>query len=181
MPVAMSERTDSMQNNTLQSSSSLTQIPLGQLVDIRLRPGPASIKNENGFLVAYVYIDISGRDIGSYVEETKKVAHEKVILPPGYSLTWSGQYEYMQRVKERLKIVIPLTISLIFILLYLNFKSVIESLIVMLSLPFSLVGSFLLLYWLGYNLSIAVWVGIIALAGVAAETGVVMIVYLDES
>ncbi len=156
------------------------QIPLGQLVDIKLRPGPASIKNENGFLVAYVYVDISGRDVGSYVREAKNAVESKVIMPPGYSLMWSGQYEYMQRVKEKLKIVIPLTLSLIFLLLYFNFRSVTESLIVMLSVPFSLVGSFLLLYLLGYNLSIAVWVGIIALAGIAAETGVVMIVYLDD-
>lgn len=157
------------------------QIPLGQFVDIRMRHGPASIKNEGGFLVAYVYVDISGRDIGSYVEEAKKAVEYNVKIPAGYSIAWSGQYEYMQRVKEKLKIVIPLTLTLIFILLYLNFRSVAESLIVMLSVPFSLVGSFLLLHLLGYNLSIAVWVGIIALAGVAAETGVVMIVYLDEA
>ncbi|MCG2709997.1 MAG: efflux RND transporter permease subunit, partial [Thermodesulfovibrionales bacterium] len=174
------------QSNLGMSQSTITnpqlqQVPLGQLVDIKFMPGPASIKNEGGFLVAYVYVDIAGRDIGGYVEEAKKAVESNVKIPPGYSLTWSGQYEYMQRVKEKLKIVIPLTLSLIFILLYLNFKSVTESIIVMLSVPFSLVGSFLLLDILGYNLSIAVWVGIIALAGVAAETGVVMIVYLDEA
>lgn len=179
VPNSMSSSSE-FQSALFGSQPSALQVPLGHLVDIKLRPGPASIKNENGFLVAYVYVDISGRDIGSYVRDAKSAVESKVKMPAGYSLIWSGQYEYMQRVKEKLKIIIPLTLSLIFLLLYFNFRSVTESIIVMLSVPFSLVGSFLLLYILGYNLSIAVWVGIIALAGVAAQTGVVMIVYLDD-
>jgi Cu(I)/Ag(I) efflux system membrane protein CusA/SilA len=161
--------------------NSIAHVPLGQLVNIRLKEGPGMLKSEDGMLVSYVYVDISGRDVGSYVNEAKKVIESKVKVPPGYQLLWSGQYEHMERVKERLKLVIPLTIVIIFVLLYLNFKSVTESMIVMLSVPFALLGSFWILYLLGYNLSIAVWVGIIALAGVAAETGVVMIVYLDEA
>src|SRR6266478_5461779 len=156
------------------------QVPLGQLADIQLTAGPSMIKNEEGQLVGYVTVDMAGRDIGGYVEEAKRVVAEKVKLPQGYTLVWSGQYEYMQRAKERLIYVIPLTILIIFVLLYLNFQSVAKTLIVLLSVPFALIGSIWLLYFLGYNLSVAVWVGIIALAGVAAETGVVMIVYLDE-
>jgi copper/silver efflux system protein len=156
------------------------QVPLGQIADIRLTTGPAMIKNEEGQLVGYVYVDMAGRDIGGYVEEAKKIVAEKVKLPQGYTLVWSGQYEYLQRAKERLLYVVPLTILIIFVLLYLNFQSVAKSLIVLLSVPFALVGGIWLLDLLDYNLSVAVWVGIIALAGVAAETGVVMIVYLDE-
>src|SRR5882724_537531 len=156
------------------------QVPLGQLADIQLTAGPSMIKNEEGQLVGYVTVDMAGRDIGGYVEEAKRVVAEKIKLPQGYTLVWSGQYEYMQRAKERLIYVIPLTILIIFVLLYLNFQSVAKTLIVLLSVPFALIGSIWLLYFLGYNLSVAVWVGIIALAGVAAETGVVMIVYLDE-
>jgi Cu(I)/Ag(I) efflux system membrane protein CusA/SilA len=156
------------------------QVPLGQLADIQLTAGPSMIKNEEGQLVGYVTVDMAGRDIGGYVEEAKRVVAQKIKLPQGYTLSWSGQYEYMQRAKERLIYVIPLTILIIFVLLYLNFQSVAKTLIVLLSVPFALIGSIWLLYFLGYNLSVAVWVGIIALAGVAAETGVVMIVYLDE-
>lgn len=156
------------------------QVPLGQLADIQLTAGPSMIKNEEGQLVGYVTVDMAGRDIGGYVEEAKKIVAQKIKLPQGYTLSWSGQYEYMQRAKERLIYVIPLTLLIIFVLLYLNFQSVAKTLIVLLSVPFALVGSIWLLYFLGYNLSVAVWVGIIALAGVAAETGVVMIVYLDE-
>jgi copper/silver efflux system protein len=131
--------------------------------------------------VGYVTVDMAGRDIGGYVEEAKRAVAQNLKLPPGYTLSWSGQYEYMQRAKERLIYVIPFTILIIFVLLYLNFQSVAKTLIVLLSVPFALVGSIWLLYFLSYNLSVAVWVGIIALAGVAAETGVVMIVYLDEA
>ncbi|HWO41518.1 MAG TPA: efflux RND transporter permease subunit [Candidatus Eisenbacteria bacterium] len=155
-------------------------VTLGQLADVRLTTGPAMIKNEEGQLVGYVYVDMAGRDIGGYVEEAKRVVAENVKLPQGYTLVWSGQYEYLQRAKERLLYVVPLTILIIFVLLYLNFQSVAKSLIVLLSVPFALVGGIWLLDFLDYNLSVAVWVGIIALAGVAAETGVVMIVYLDE-
>ncbi len=156
------------------------QVPLGQIADIQLTAGPSMIKNEEGQLVGYVTVDMAGRDIGGYVEEAKRVVAQKIKLPQGYTLSWSGQYEYMQRAKERLIYVIPLTLLIIFVLLYLNFQSVAKTLIVLLSVPFALIGSIWLLYFLGYNLSVAVWVGIIALAGVAAETGVVMIVYLDE-
>jgi Cu(I)/Ag(I) efflux system membrane protein CusA/SilA len=127
-----------------------------------------------------VFVDMTGRDIGSYVEEAQKKVAEQVQLSTGYSLVWSGQYEYMQRAKERLIYVVPLTLVIIFVLLYMNFQSVAKSVIVLLSVPFAVVGAVWLLYFLDYNLSVAVWVGIIALAGVAAETGVVMIVYLDE-
>jgi len=165
----------------LPNFQSSAQIPLGQLVNISLKEGPGMLKSEDGMLVSYVYVDISGRDVGSYVNEAKKVVESRVKVPAGYNLLWSGQYEYMERAKERLKLVIPLTIVLIFVLLYFNFKSVTESIIVMLSVPFALIGSLWIIHLLGYNLSVAVWVGIIALAGVAAETGVVMIVYLDEA
>jgi len=167
-------------NRVLVPTMNGAQIPLAQLAEIRLTTGPSMIRNEDAQLSGYVYVDMTGRDIGSYVEEAKRKVAEQVQIPTGYTLSWSGQYEYMQRAKERLIYVVPLTILIIFVLLYLNFQSVAKSLIVLLSVPFSLVGSFWLLYLLGYNLSVAVWVGIIALAGVAAETGVVMIVYLDE-
>ncbi|HEU4343854.1 MAG TPA: efflux RND transporter permease subunit [Candidatus Binatia bacterium] len=156
------------------------QIPLGQLADVRLTSGPAMIRDEDAQLAGYVFVDMTGRDIGSYVEEAQKKVAEQVQIPTGYSLVWSGQYEYMQRAKERLIYVVPLTLVIIFVLLYMNFQSVAKSVIVLLSVPFAVVGAVWLLYLLGYNLSVAVWVGIIALAGVAAETGVVMIVYLDE-
>ncbi|MDP3788986.1 MAG: efflux RND transporter permease subunit, partial [Candidatus Omnitrophota bacterium] len=157
------------------------QVPLGDLADIKMALGPAMIRDENGMLSGYVYVDIAGRDIGRYVGEAKQAVKEKVGLPTGYSLSWSGQYEYMQRVKDRLKVFVPLTIFIIFILYYFTFKSVTETLIVMLSVPFALIGGIWYLFLLGYNMSIAVWVGLIALAGVAAETGSIMIVYLDEA
>ena len=156
------------------------QIPLGQLAEARLTSGPAMIRDEDAQLAGYVFVDMTGRDIGSYVEEAQKKVAEQVQIPTGYSLVWSGQYEYMQRAKERLIYVVPLTLVIIFVLLYMNFQSVAKSVIVLLSVPFAVVGAVWFLYFLGYNLSVAVWVGIIALAGVAAETGVVMIVYLDE-
>lgn len=154
------------------------QVPLGELADIKIVRGPTGIKSEEGLLTSYVYIDFSGRDVGGYVEEAKKkVASLKI--PEGYRLEWSGEYEYLVKTRERLKLVIPLTALIIFVLIYLNTKSVTKTMIVLLAVPFSLVGSFWLLYLLNYNLSIAVWVGIIALAGLDAETGVVMLLYLD--
>ncbi|MBI2985366.1 MAG: efflux RND transporter permease subunit [Deltaproteobacteria bacterium] len=156
------------------------QVPLGQLAEVRLTSGPAMIRDEDAQLSGYVYVDMTGRDIGGYVEEAQKKVSEQVQIPTGYTLVWSGQYEYMQRAKERLIYVVPFTLLIIFVLLYMNFQSVAKSFIVLLSVPFAIVGAVWLLYLLGYNLSVAVWVGIIALAGVAAETGVVMIVYLDE-
>lgn len=156
-------------------------IPMSQLADIVRTRGPATIRSEAGLLTGYVYVDVANRDVGRFVDDAKAAVAKAVKLPPGYILSWSGQYEYMQRAAERLRLVVPLTVFLIFVLLYFNFNSVTESLIVMLSVPFALIGSFWYLYLLDYNLSVAVWVGIIALAGVAAETGVLMIVYLDEA
>jgi Cu(I)/Ag(I) efflux system membrane protein CusA/SilA len=157
------------------------QVPLGQLAKVRLSKGPAGIRTENALLSAYVYVDIRDRDIGGYVADARKAVADSVKMPPGYFVTWSGQFEYMERAIEKLKIVVPLTVGIIFLLLYLNFKRVTETLIVMLSLPFALVGGLWLQWWLGYNMSVAVAVGYIALAGVAAETGVVMLIYLDHA
>ena len=163
---------------SISSPTALTQVPLGELTEIKLVRGPTQIKSEEGLLASYVYIDFSGRDVGGYVEEAKKkVASLKI--PEGYRLEWSGEYEYLVKTHERLKIVIPLTAFIIFVLIYLNTKSAIKTMIVLLAVPFSLVGSFWLLYLLNYNMSIAVWVGIIALAGLDAETGVVMLLYLE--
>ena len=158
-----------------------TQVPLAQLTTLRVLSGPAMIRDENGMLSGYVYVDMAGRDIGGYVEDLKQVVRDKVTLPPGYTIAWSGQYEFMQRVRERLKIFVPLTIASIFILFYFTFRSVAETLMVMLGVPFALVGGVWYLVWLGYNMSIAVWVGLIALAGIAAETSAVMLAYLDEA
>jgi copper/silver efflux system protein len=126
-------------------------------------------------------VDMAGRDIGGYVEDLKRAVRDQVTLPPGYTITWSGQYEFMQRVQERLKIFVPLTIASIFVLFYFTFRSVAETLMVMLGVPFALVGGVWYLVWLDYNMSIAVWVGLIALAGIAAETSAVMLAYLDEA
>jgi Cu(I)/Ag(I) efflux system membrane protein CusA/SilA len=156
-------------------------IPLGQLAHISLEKGPPSIRTENALLSAYIFVDIRDRDIGSYVADAQKAVHEQVKFQPGYYATWSGQFEYMERAKAKMKIVIPLTLLIIFVLLYLNFKRLTETFIVMLSVPFSLVGGIWLMYWLGYNMSVAVAVGFIALAGVAAETGVIMLIYLDHA
>jgi Cu(I)/Ag(I) efflux system membrane protein CusA/SilA len=162
----------------LSTTSEITQIPLGQLVDIEIIKGPTQIKSEEGMLTAYVYIDFSGRDVSGYVNDAKKkIAHLRI--PEGYRLEWSGEYEYMVKTQERLKIVIPFTLLIIFVLIYLNTRAITKTIIVLLAVPFSLVGSFWLLYILNYNMSIAVWVGIIALAGLDAETGVVMLLYLD--
>lgn len=157
------------------------QIPLEQLADIHLSLGPSMIRDENGMLSGYVYVDMTGRDIGGYVAEAKKIVRQKLQLPTGYSLQWSGQYENMLRVKERLKVVIPVTIFIIFILLYMNTKSPVKAGIVMLAVPFSLIGAIWLLWLLKYNISIAVWVGMIALMGLDAETGVFMLLFLDLS
>jgi Cu(I)/Ag(I) efflux system membrane protein CusA/SilA len=155
------------------------QVPLAQLADIRLRQGPGMIRNENGLLSGYVYVDVAGRDIGSYVTEAKKIVSQKVPLPTGYALQWSGQYENMARVRERLKVVLPLTFVIIIFLLFMNTKSWAKTGIVMMAVPFSLIGSVWLLWALDYNLSVAVWVGFIALAGLDAETGMFMLLYLE--
>jgi Cu(I)/Ag(I) efflux system membrane protein CusA/SilA len=157
------------------------QVPLRQLAVVRFTAGPPMIKSENALLNSIVYVDVRGRDIGGYVAEARRLLDERVALPTGYRLEWSGQFEAMERANRTLRVVVPITLAIILLLLYMNFRSVTESLIVMLSLPFALVGSFWLLWALDYNLSVAVWVGIIALAGVAAETGVVMLVFLDHA
>ncbi|HJS85489.1 MAG TPA: efflux RND transporter permease subunit, partial [Acetobacteraceae bacterium] len=146
-----------------------------------LTEGPPSIRTENAQLVAYVYVDMRDRDIGGYVEDAARAVREEVKLPPGYRIEWSGQFEYMRHAKARLQLVVPATLAVIFVLLYLNFGRLAETLIVMLSVPFALVGGVWLMWWLGYNLSVAVVVGFIALAGVAAETGVIMLIYLDHA
>ena len=157
------------------------RIPLSYVADVSIVKGPPVIKSENARKSSWLYVDIRDIDVGTYVENARAAVTEQVVFPEGYSIIWSGQYEYMERAQARLRIVIPLTLVIIFLLLYFNFKNVTESLIVMLSLPFSLVGGIWLLYLLGYNLSIAVGVGFIALAGVAAETGVIMLIYLDHA
>ena len=157
------------------------QVPIYQLADIEIRKGASGIKSENARLNAWIYIDIKDIDVGTYVKNAKKVLSEAITFPPGYNIKWSGQYEYLERAKARLKVVIPLTLVIIFLLLYFNFKNITESLVVMLSLPFSIVGGIWFMYLLDYNLSVAVGVGFIALAGVAAETGVVMLIYLDHA
>jgi len=157
------------------------QVPLVEVADIKLASGPAMIRDENGMLAGYVYVDITGRDVGGYVEEAKRAVASQLKLPTGYSIVWSGQYENMLRVRERLKIVLPVTVALIFMLLYSNTKSAFKSLVVMLAVPFSLVGAVWLLWLLDYNISIAVWVGMIALMGLDAETGVFMLLFLDLS
>ena len=157
------------------------QIPITQVADIKITTGPDSLKSEDARLNAWIYIDIKDIDVGTYVENAKKAVAEKVKIPVGYSIVWSGQYEYMVRAAERLKLVVPLTLMIIFLLIYLNTGAVSKTLIVLLAVPFSLVGALWYIYLLGYNMSVAVWVGIIALAGLDAETGVVMLLYLDLS
>jgi Cu(I)/Ag(I) efflux system membrane protein CusA/SilA len=157
------------------------QIPLEQVAKIVISKGPPSITDEEGSLSGLVSVAVSGRDLRSYVEDAQRMVRQHVSLPAGYSLQWTGQYEHLVRAEERLKLVLPVTLAVILLLLYLNFMSMAKSLIVLLSVPFAAIGAIWFLYLLGYNLSVAVWVGIIALAGVAAETGVVMLVYLDEA
>ncbi len=157
------------------------QIPMSQVAEIEIKKGPPGIKSENARKTAWVYVDIKNVDVGTYVERAQQAVSAQIDLPPGYSIVWSGQYEYMQRAKQRLQIIIPVTLAIIFLLLYMNFKSIKESLLVMLSLPFALIGGVWLMYVLDYDFSVAVGVGFIALAGVAAETGVVMLIYLDQA
>jgi len=163
----------------LLSTPSGAQVPLGQVADIRVRSGPGMIRDENGRVSGYVYVDVSGRDIGSYVRDAKQAVMRNVKIPPGYQLVWSGQYEFMERVRERLKMVVPITLFIVFLLLYFNTGSIVKTFIILLAVPFSAIGAVWLLYLLGYNMSIAVWVGLIALLGVDAETAVFMLLYLD--
>ena len=156
-------------------------VPLGQVARVEVAKGAPGIRTENALLSAYIFVDIRDRDIGSYVADARKAVNEQVKFPPGYYATWSGQFESMERAVQKMKVVIPVTLLIIFLLLYLNFKRLTETLIVMLSVPFALVGGVWLMWWMGYNMSVAVAVGFIALAGVAAETGVIMLIYLDHA
>src|SRR4030042_5653841 len=163
------------------SGGATPQVPLGQVADIVMSTGPAMIRDENGMLTGYVYLDVVDRDIGSYVTEGKQVVMDKLKLPPGYSLSWSGQYEFKLRAEESLKILLPIVFFVIFVLLYLTFHSALEASIVMLSVIYAMTGGVILQKILGYNFSVAVWVGYIALYGVAVQTGVVMVIYLHEA
>ena len=156
-------------------------VPLGEVAKVEPARGPTSIRTENGQLATYVYVDIRDRDLGGYVSDAKQAVQTGIHFPPGYYVMWSGQYEYLERARARLKVVVPVTVMIIFLLLYLNFRSIADTMIVMLSLPFALIGGVWLMWWLGFNLSVAVVVGFIALAGVAAETGVVMLIYLNHA
>jgi len=162
-------------------AGTVAHVPLTQLAEIRVTTGPAMIRDEDAMLTGYVYVDVTGRDIGGYVEEAKQMIKEKLKLPPGYFLSWSGQYEFQLRAKERLKIVLPIVFFVIFILLYLTFHSVSESIMVMIAVLYAMTGGLILQYFLGYNFSVAVWVGYIGLYGLAVETGVVMVIYLKEA
>jgi Cu(I)/Ag(I) efflux system membrane protein CusA/SilA len=170
-----------MQRTGGSSGGTLAQVPLGQLAKISVTTGPAMIRDEDAMLTGYVYIDVTGRDIGGYVDEAKKKIGENLKLPPGYFLSWSGQYEFQLRAMERLKILLPIVFFVIFILLYMTFHSVSESLVLMIAVLYAMTGGVILQYLLGYNFSVAVMVGYIALYGIAVETGVVMIIYLHES
>ena len=180
-PRELRDSPDAIARNVLVPVMDGGMVPLGQLAKLVLRKGPPAIRTENALLSVYVFVDIRGRDIGGYVADAQRAVREQIEMPPGYYVTWSGQFEYMQRAIEKLKVVIPLTLLIVFVLLYLNFGRIEETLIVMLSVPFALVGGIWLLYALDYNLSVAVAVGFIALVGVAAETGVVMLIYLNTA
>ena len=172
---------DSIGKNIQVPMANGASVPLGQVAQIKLATGPSSIRTENAQLATYIFVDVRDRDLGGYVEDAKRIVDEQVKFPAGYHAVWSGQYEYYARAKQRLAIVVPVTLLLILMLLYLNFGRVTETLIVMLSLPFALVGGLWLMWFMGFNLSVAVAVGFIALAGVAAETGVIMLIYLDHA
>jgi copper/silver efflux system protein len=172
---------DSLSRVLVPASGGQRQIPLGQLASIQVATGPAMIRNEDGLLTGYVFIDVDGRDLASYVEEADALIRSKVPMPAGYAALWSGQYEAMARVRQRLMYIVPLTLFLVLLLLYFNTKSLTKTAIVSLAVPFSAIGAVWYLYLLGYNMSVAVWVGLIALLGVDAETGVFMLLYLDLS
>jgi Cu(I)/Ag(I) efflux system membrane protein CusA/SilA len=167
--------------NVLVNTADGASIPLGQIASVSVSPGPPSIRTENAQLVGYIYVDLQGRDLGGYVDDAQRAVRDQVKLPAGYHVEWSGQFEYLERAKARLATVVPLTLFIIFLLLYFNFQRLTETAIVMLSVPFALTGGFWLVYLMGFNISVAVAVGFIALAGVAAETGVVMLIYLDNA
>ncbi|TXH31779.1 MAG: efflux RND transporter permease subunit [Rhodospirillaceae bacterium] len=180
-PRGLRDDPQAIASQVLVPTMSGAMVPLGQIADIRVTLGPPSIRTENAQPVAYIYVDLQGRDLGGYVTEAARKVAQQVTMPPGYHIEWSGQFEYLQRAEAKLKIVIPATLLVILVLLFLNFGRLTETIIVMLSVPFALVGGAWLMWWLGYNMSVAVAVGFIALAGVAAETGVVMLIYLDHA
>jgi Cu(I)/Ag(I) efflux system membrane protein CusA/SilA len=170
---------DALARVLVPASDGQRQIPLGELARLNVATGPAMIRNEDGLLTGYVFVDVADRDISSYVDEASRVVREQVKLPPGYAVLWSGQYEAMARVRARLAYIIPFTLLLVLVLLYLNTRSVVKTAIVALAVPFSAIGAVWYLYLLDYNMSVAVWVGLIALLGVDAQTGVFMLLYLD--
>ena len=180
-PRAYRDNPQAIAQNVLVTAPDGASIPLGQIAKISIDSGPPSIRTEGSQLVGYVYVDMQGRNLGGYVEDAQRAVQKQVKLPPGYHLEWSGQFEYLQRAEARLATVIPFTLFIIFLLLYFNFRRFTETAIVMLSVPFALTGGFWLVYFMGFNFSVAVAVGFIALAGVAAETGVVMLIYLDNA
>jgi Cu(I)/Ag(I) efflux system membrane protein CusA/SilA len=180
-PRGLREDPQAIAGQVLVNASDGAAIPLGQVASIKITQGAPSIRTENAQLVDYIYVDLQGRDLGGYVADAQRAVREQVKFPPGYHVEWSGQFEYLERAKARLQTVIPLTLFSIFLLLYLNFRRLTETLIVMLSVPFALTGGLWLMYLMGFNISVAVAVGFIALAGVAAETGVVMLIYLDHA
>lgn len=165
----------------LVTTPSGANIPIGYIADIDVKTGPPEIRTEDSIKAGFVHIDVEGRDLGGYVEEAKTVVAEKIEIPPKYHLEWSGQYEYMERVKDRLKLMLPVTLFIIFLLLYLNFRNFTETILILLSVPFASVGGIWLMYLLGYNMSVASWVGFIALAGLTAQTGVVIMIYMDNA
>ncbi len=172
---------DAIESEVLVSLPNGAAIPLGDVATVRRTQGPTSIRTEDGRLAVYIYVDMRDRDLGGYVRDAREAVAHSVAFPPGYYAIWSGQFEYFERAQKRLRIVVPATLLVIFLLLYLNFRRMTETLIVMLSLPFSLVGGLWLMDLMNFNLSVAAAVGFIALAGVAAETGVVMLIYLDHA
>ena len=180
-PRELRDNPQAIANNVLVPAPGGAMIPLGQLAHLSLDKGSPGIRTENALLSAYIYVDMRGRDIDGYVRDAKQAVQQAVKFPTGYYITWSGQFEYMERAKQRLQLVVPITLGIIFILLYLNFGRLTETLIVMLSVPFALIGGIWLVWFLDYNVSVAVAVGFIALAGVAAETGVIMLIYLDQA
>jgi Cu(I)/Ag(I) efflux system membrane protein CusA/SilA len=180
-PRALRDSPQSIASQVLIQNSSGVTIPLGQIAKLSITQGPSTIRTEGAQLVSYIFVDMHGRDLGGYVNEAQRAVASDVTMPAGYHIEWSGQFEYLERAKARLAIVVPVTLIIIFVLLYLNFGRMTESLIVMLSVPFALVGGIWLMWWMGFNMSVAVAVGFIALAGVAAETGIVMLIYLDHA
>ena len=180
-PRDLRDNPQAIANDVLVPTMAGAMVPLGQLAIVRITQGPPSIRTENAQLVAYIYVDLQGRDLGGYVADAARAVRDQVKMPPGYHVEWSGQFEYLQRAAAKLKVVIPATLVVILLLLFLNFGRMTETLIVMASVPFALVGGAWLMWWLDYNFSVAVAVGFIALAGVAAETGVVMLIYLDQA